>query len=90
MGLSSIASKLKDFGQDQEERSYLDLSIKITSLKTYLYGFDSYTYTSSYGGYGPGASSGGRAGGEAMQKIKAEIRGVKGSLLNARSLASAR
>lgn len=85
----SIRSKLKDFGQAKEEELYTDLSSKIADFKTYLYEFESYSFKTSYGGFGTGSSTSTGYGGEAIQKVKAEIRSVKGSLLNARTFSSA-
>lgn len=84
--LSSIASNLGEFGADREEKAYTGLSQKLNDLKTYLYEFDSYTYKTSYGGFSGNESN--VPGGEGIQKVKAEIRSVKGSLLNARTFHS--
>lgn len=86
--LSVLAAKLGEFGQDAEESLYSTLGAKMSDLKTYLYEFESYSYKSSYTGFGAGGSGNTTPGGEAIQKFKAEIRSVKGSLLNARTFTS--
>lgn len=85
--LAGIPAKLSDAGQEEEEKLYGELSSKMGDLKAYLNDLDSYTFRTSYGSFGNSSTSNG-SGGETMQKVKAEIRSVKGSLLNARTFQS--
>lgn len=84
--LRGVSKKVSEFRLDTEETQYNDLSQKLADLKMYLSEYESYTYKSSYGGFSGNVSS--IPGGEGIQKVKAEIRSVKGSLLNARTFHS--
>lgn len=86
--LNGLPSKMAGFQQDTEETQYNELSQKLAALKSYLYDFDSYTYKASYGGFSGSGTGSSVPGGEGIQKVKAEIRSVKGSLLNARTFHS--
>ena len=85
----TIQEKLHNIGQQEEERLYDELSSKMVELRSYLHDLDLYQYKTSYNGFGSGStgtSTGFKT--EAIQKVKAEIRSVKGSLLNARTFTS--
>lgn len=84
--LQDLASSVYKFGQKSEEEEYLSLSGKMSDLRTYLQDFESYGYKAlhtSYTAVETNKSTNGAS--EAVQKVKAEIRSVKGSLLNART-----
>ncbi|CCG80688.1 protein of unknown function [Taphrina deformans PYCC 5710] len=87
--LSSVSTKLRNFGQKTEEELYEDLNSKMSSLKAYVAELDASAYRSSYSGFGTTSASSTDPNGEAIQKFKAEIRSVKGTMLNARTFSSA-
>lgn len=81
--LTSILHKIPQAGMTVEEESYRELSSKMVELKLYLQDFASYEYKSLQSGFSSNNSPAGTS--DAVQKVKAEIRSVKGTLLNARS-----
>lgn len=89
--LGSVARKLDEMGQKTEETLYNELAQKMSELQAYLYELDATSYKTSYSGFGGGSSNSGASmsssggGGAAIQKFKAEIRSVKGTMLNART-----
>lgn len=86
--LADVSAKLTAFGQKEEETSYVELTSKVKDLKHYLREFESFSYKSLNSNYSSlGATNSGST--DAVQKVKAEIRSVKGSLLNARTFQSA-
>ena len=83
--LHSIAETLNTAGQKAEEEEYLALSGKLSDLHTYLQDLESYGYKAINTAYSSGDTKNNGGASEAVQKVKAEIRSVKGSLLNART-----
>ena len=84
--LAKISATTTNLGLEKEEACYMELSGKLTDLKTYLHEVETLNYKSVHSYSTLGSASTNTQ--DPVQKVKAEIRSVKGSLLNARTFQS--